>query len=109
MKNSHDITRRSDGPGGRPFECEHLRRLAAHPTRPMRDGFDRSVDRLDHAKADQMIAIGRDPRGASRDAPHADQALELPPTRGSPGLDDGERENPRAAMEAVDLSLIVSS
>jgi hypothetical protein len=58
MQKVRNITRRSNGSGRRPFQLEQQHPLVSHPARSTEDGFDRGVDRLDHAEADPMIAVG---------------------------------------------------
>src|SRR3990172_2391247 len=61
MKKSHDVARGSDRPRGGPLELQHQHGFVSHAARATKYGFDSSVNRLDDAEADRVIAVGRDP------------------------------------------------
>src|SRR6266536_1368151 len=76
--------------GRRPLELEHQHLLVAHAACAAEDGLDGGVERLDHAEAHRVVAIGSDPFEVTEEelAQLLHLGKTLPPQRALPALEE---------------------
>src|SRR5512133_37739 len=90
----------------RPLELEHEHLLVAHAAGAAEDGFDGGVERLNHAEADGVVAVGGDAIEVAQEKlaelVHLGEAL--PPESAPPALQEpGETLARLVRPELVEL------